>query len=322
MSPAIFVLCLEKLSQMISLKVESGEWKGLRLAPSCPTLSHLCFADDTVLFTEASLEQVDIIKDCLLQFCAASGQKINLAKSQVYFSKNVTSDLANDIANGLQIEQTTDLGKYLGVTSIHGRVTCHHFTDLLDRINGRLEGWKTRILSMAGRVTLAKAVLNAIPSYAMQTSVLPTGIYLEMEKRTRQFIWGNYGPDARSKLNLVRWEMVTEPMHAGGLGLYRLRDLNIAYMAKLRYRLHTEHDSLWAQTILSKYTNPRRRQSISNVSNVWRGILSAQPITDKGMIKLVRNGRTTQFWMDKWLTPLLCALISKRRRVCPSCMHL
>ncbi|XP_031125131.1 uncharacterized protein LOC116027569 [Ipomoea triloba] len=303
MSPAIFVLCLEKLSQMISLKVDFGEWKGLRLVPSCPTLSHLCFANDTVLFTEASLEQVDIVKDCLLQFCDASGQRINFAKSQVFFSKNVPPVLASAISNQLQIEQTNDLGKYLGVKSIHGRVTCHHFTELLDRINGRLEGWKTKTLSVAGRVTLAKAVLNAIPTYTMQTSVLPARVCLEIEKRTRRFIWGHTSPDSQSKMNLVRWEVVTTPIHAGGLGLYRLQTLNQAYMAKLRYRLHTEHDRFWARTILSKYANPRWSQSSKNISNVWRGIMSAQHITERGLVQQVRNGKSTKFWMDKWFKP-------------------
>nr|GMD39368.1 Retrovirus-related Pol polyprotein LINE-1 [Ipomoea batatas] len=82
MSPALFVLCLDKLSQLISLKVQSGEWRGIRLAASCPILSQLCFADDTVLFVEASLDQAAIVNDCLSQFCAASGQKISLEKSQ------------------------------------------------------------------------------------------------------------------------------------------------------------------------------------------------------------------------------------------------
>lgn len=51
MSPLIFVLCMEKLSQMISSQVSSGAWKGIKLAPHSPTLSHLCFADDMVLFS-------------------------------------------------------------------------------------------------------------------------------------------------------------------------------------------------------------------------------------------------------------------------------
>nr|GMC77844.1 uncharacterized protein LOC109150389 [Ipomoea batatas] len=59
MSPTIFVLCMEKLSQAILHKVESREWKGVHMTPACPPLSHLCFADDLVLFSEATVEQVE-----------------------------------------------------------------------------------------------------------------------------------------------------------------------------------------------------------------------------------------------------------------------
>ena len=57
-SPYIFVLCIERLSQMISLAVENKIWEPIQLSRSSPTLSHLCFADDLVLFAKASMEQV------------------------------------------------------------------------------------------------------------------------------------------------------------------------------------------------------------------------------------------------------------------------
>lgn len=165
MSPALFVLCLEKLSQLISHKVESGCWKGIKLDLAGPTLSHLCFADDMVLFSEASLDQADIIRECLDRFCATSGQRISFSKSQVLFSKNTDPAVAQGVSARLNIARTEDLGKYLGVPSIHGRVTCRTFQGLLDRVQTRLDGWKAKLLSVAGRVTLAKSVLNAIPLY-------------------------------------------------------------------------------------------------------------------------------------------------------------
>lgn len=201
MSPALFVLCIEKLSQMIIRKVEAGSWKGIRLVDAGPTLSHLCFADDIVLFTEATLDQIAIIRDCLDRFCAASGQRISFSKSQILFSRNTHPEVADEIATALGVEKTADLGKYLGVPSIHGRVTCSTYDGLLDRLNARLDGWKTNLLSMAGRVTLAKAVLNAIPFYRMQTTVLPKGVCQEIEKKIRRFIWGSH-TDGHHKISL------------------------------------------------------------------------------------------------------------------------
>lgn len=105
MSPALFVLYLEKFSQMITLKVGEGRWKGIKLDSTGPTLSHLCFVDDMVLFSEASIEQLEIIWDCLNRFCEASGQKISYNNSQVFFSKNINHDLAEEIANRLILKE-------------------------------------------------------------------------------------------------------------------------------------------------------------------------------------------------------------------------
>ncbi|XP_031124258.1 uncharacterized protein LOC116026974 [Ipomoea triloba] len=306
MCPAIFVRCMDKLSQMISHKVSFGDWKGVRMDSNGPIISHLCFADDMVLFTEATVDQVEHIRLCLEQFCAASGQKISYDKSQVFFSRNTDPRAAEDIATRLEVMKTDNLGRYLGVPSIHGRVTCQSFNVLLDRVTGRLEGWKTKMLSMVGRVTLAKAVLNAIPTYTMQTTVLPKGVCMEIEKKTRQFIWGNQGQDTTRKINLVSWDTVTKEKVAGGLGIRRLQDMNRACMAKLGWHLIHEKESLWAQTLLTKYKTGSDRLAechiTGNTSHAWKGILEAFPIIDDGMVRLVRNGRSTRFWLDKWIS--------------------
>lgn len=62
LSPYIFVLCMERLSQLISLAVEQHFWKPICLSRNGPPLSHLCFADDLILFGEASLYQAKVIK--------------------------------------------------------------------------------------------------------------------------------------------------------------------------------------------------------------------------------------------------------------------
>jgi len=61
MSPAIFVLCMEKLSQAISHSVSTGLWKGIKFAQDSPILSHLCFADDLVLYMIALIVSVTFL---------------------------------------------------------------------------------------------------------------------------------------------------------------------------------------------------------------------------------------------------------------------
>lgn len=70
----------------------------------------------------------------------ASGQKENYNKSLIMFSSNIKNDLANKIARTIGMQQTHDMGKYLGVQTIHVRTTKSLFNLLLERINVKLDG--------------------------------------------------------------------------------------------------------------------------------------------------------------------------------------
>lgn len=92
------MLCLERLCHLIDLSTASKEWKPISLSQGGPKLSHICFADDLILFAEASVGQIRVIRRVLEKFCLASGQKVSLEKSKIFFSNNVHRDLANQIS--------------------------------------------------------------------------------------------------------------------------------------------------------------------------------------------------------------------------------
>lgn len=85
LSPYLFVLCLERLCHQIELSVADKAWKPISLSRGGPKLSHICFADDLILFAEASVSQVRIIRKVLEKFCKASGQEVSLEKSKLFF---------------------------------------------------------------------------------------------------------------------------------------------------------------------------------------------------------------------------------------------
>ena len=61
-------------------------------------ISHLCFADDMLLFTKASIQQIERVIQCLDMFCSTLGQRISAAKTRIFFFKNVSVSLANAIS--------------------------------------------------------------------------------------------------------------------------------------------------------------------------------------------------------------------------------
>ena len=115
LSPYLFVICVERLSHMIQAAMDDGLWKPITFSKGGPPITHLCFADDLFIFAEASMEQVEVIKNCLDLFAASSGQKISREKTRIYFSKNVHHSRSLEIANDFGFSLTGDLGKYLGV---------------------------------------------------------------------------------------------------------------------------------------------------------------------------------------------------------------
>ena len=89
-----------------------------------------------------------------------------------FFSRNVKEDVAKRISEISKISVTTKLEKYLGVPSITGCVHVGLFQHVLDKVEGILDGWEAKLLSLAGRITLAQLVLNSIPLYSMQSTML------------------------------------------------------------------------------------------------------------------------------------------------------
>ena len=61
LSPYLFVLCMERLCHQIDFSVAKKEWKPIKLSRGGPALSHICFADDLILFAEASVSQIRVI---------------------------------------------------------------------------------------------------------------------------------------------------------------------------------------------------------------------------------------------------------------------
>lgn len=94
------------------------------------------------------------------------------------------------------MEETQDLGCYLGTPMLHQKALKSSFSFIIDKMKKKLSGWKVSSLSFAGRVTLAQASLSVIPRYVMQTCVVPVAICDEAERLCKNCIWGSTA-DAR-----------------------------------------------------------------------------------------------------------------------------
>ncbi|OMO64495.1 reverse transcriptase [Corchorus capsularis] len=216
MSPYLFILCMEILSLNILEAVDNGDWKPVKISRSNPLFSHLIFADDIYLFGRADPATAQSMRNTVQKFCLDSGQMINLDKSKVFFSPNTKAEDRLSLLSILGIGETSNLGRFLGYPMHHGRVSKDDYSFILDKLKGKLTGWKANILSPAARLVLCKSTLESIPSYFMQNRLLPSRICSEIDRTCRNFIWND--SEQKKKIHLLRWEEVTKPKNLGGRG--------------------------------------------------------------------------------------------------------
>ncbi|MCH87793.1 ribonuclease H, partial [Trifolium medium] len=235
MSPYLFVLCMDKLSHLIAKEVDNKDWMAMRAGRNGPHISHLMFADDLLLFGKATEKQMECTMRTLDKFSKMSGQMVSLEKTRIYFSKNVDAQTRRRLVRQSGFQETSNIGKYLGVPLIGGAPRKRDFQHLIDKVRNKLSGWKASHLSFAGRVTLSKSVIQAIPVYSMMTTLVPKSCLLEIQKLQRGFIWGD---DVNNrKLHTVSWSTLTIPKELGGLAIRDMGKMNLACIMKLGWAI-------------------------------------------------------------------------------------
>ena len=97
LSPYLFLLCTEGLHGLISHATSEGHIRGISICKSGPWLTHLFFADDSLLFCKATIQECQYVQDLLRIFEEASGQKLNRDKTTLFFSKVTPHDVQASI---------------------------------------------------------------------------------------------------------------------------------------------------------------------------------------------------------------------------------
>lgn len=114
-------------------------------------------------------------------FGDATGLKINQEKSTVSAIRCDDLNMA-DILQSFGGKQVGFPLKYLGLPITLGRLRMVQLQFVLDRIRSGLAGWKGQLLTVAGRRTLVKYVLSAMPTFAIIVLRAPKKFFAEVDK--------------------------------------------------------------------------------------------------------------------------------------------
>ncbi|KAM1714186.1 hypothetical protein ACFX12_024832 [Malus domestica] len=147
----------EVLSLLIHNALKLGFIEGIQVSGRGPCLSHLIFADNTLIFLKATKTNCTNIVKLLDSYYNASGQEVE------------------------------DSGNYLGILTIWGRSKKNALTYVKDRIMAKIIGWKQQFLSQSSKETLIKAVAQAVPTYPMNVFKLPENLCSDIDVALARF---------------------------------------------------------------------------------------------------------------------------------------
>ena len=193
-----------------------------------PWLSHLLFADDCIMFSQASEAGASRLQAILDLYHRGSGQLVNKQKSTVFFSANCEDETKKLVLETLGINSEAVGEKYLCLPTALGRSTTESFEYLPERARKHVTGWGGKKLSFLAREVLLKSVVQAVPTYAMTCFELNGATCKKITTCMSKYFWG--GSLDKHKMHWLCWEAITRAKSAGGMGFKDLKMFNLAML--------------------------------------------------------------------------------------------
>ena len=114
MFPYLFILGQEVLSRMLDHELRLKKISGIKTSITRPTITHVMYADDIVLFSKAFGKDATSPNRVLEKYCSWSGQALNRNKSGVFFFRHTHSHTHRSVKNILHIKNLKKDAVYLG----------------------------------------------------------------------------------------------------------------------------------------------------------------------------------------------------------------
>ncbi|XP_019199079.1 PREDICTED: uncharacterized protein LOC109192832 [Ipomoea nil] len=229
----------EGLSLLLQQALDRGVVHGLRVARGAPALSHFFFADDSLLFFKANVDEAQATKRCLTFYEELSGQTIKYHKLNICFSRNTQQVDRDMVAAVFGVQQAANFGKYLGLPAFVGRNKRAVFAYVEDKERQRIGSWNKKLLPRAGKEVLLKSVAQ------------PDSLCKNLECVMNKFWWRN-GRDGGG-IHWLAWDKLSIPKKYGGLGFKDLRAFNLAMLGKQGWRFLNNPQSLVAKVYKARY---------------------------------------------------------------------
>lgn len=303
LSPILFFIMADCLERYIGDLVHKGVIKGLQPSSQPLICSHGQFVDDTFFMGKSEVKEARNLKQAINLYSSASGQLVKWNKSVVYFL-NTPILRQHKIAKILGCSIGSLPSSYLGLP-LGLKAPDSFWEDLINKFSKKLASWKGNLLSQAGKLTLLKASLQSIPTYALSLFKIPSKYAEAIDKIQRNFLWT--GTEEKKRMPLIAWDQVCKPVREGGLGIRKITSMNKALLAKQGWCVFHENkewSTIWNHKYLLNSDSLSDFISSSDVfhpSSIWGAVQETKKILGEGCSWKIGNGFKVRFWEDVWL---------------------
>ncbi|XP_060211692.1 uncharacterized protein LOC132639246 [Lycium barbarum] len=172
LSPFLFIIGAKLFSKMMDSLTQSN-FIPFSMDKNDPNISHLCYADDTILFSSCDPQSLELLMNKLGKYEEVFGQLINKRKSGFYVTFKEDDPRINIIKGITGFNHCQFPMIYLGCPIYVGRKIIIYFNTMVTKVAKRLQGWQGKLVSYGGKAVLIKSVLQDLPLYLLSVVYPP-----------------------------------------------------------------------------------------------------------------------------------------------------
>jgi len=161
-SPYLFIICAEVFSALLQNAQMKGCISGVPTSKKGPKITHLFFADDNLVFCKANRVEWRRLLNLIETYERGSGQKINLVKTAVFFSRNTCQSRRKEIKASFGLGEANNYDSYLGLPTLVGKNRNLAFKEIKEKVIRNEEG-----LVMGAKCCVHKIQADSLLAEAM-----------------------------------------------------------------------------------------------------------------------------------------------------------